>query len=67
MRQLKGDGTDNFDGSVDGGSVKSSALGTELNRKITVIKKQGGARIFHIRRHSGVPIIHPTVKKHDFI
>jgi len=38
VRKLKGDGTENFDGSVDSGSMKSSAIGTELNRKITVIK-----------------------------
>jgi len=67
MRQLRGDGTENFDGSVDGGSLKSSALGTELNRKITDIRKKGGARIFHVRRYSGVPLIHPTNKKHDYI
>ena len=60
IRKIKGDGTDNFEGSVDGGSLKSSAIGTELNRKITDIKKKTGARVSHVRRYSGVPLIHPT-------
>lgn len=64
MREMRGE--DDLGGSIDG-SMQSSAIGTELNRKITVIKKEGGARIFHIRRHSGVPLIHPTIRKHDYI
>lgn len=67
MRKIKGDGTENYEGSVDSGSLQSSAIGTELNRKITVIKQKGQARIFHIRRYSGIPLIHPTNKKHDYI
>ena len=64
MREIRGE--DELGGSIDG-SLSSSAIGTELNRKITVLRKEGGARIFHIRRHSGVPLIHPTNRKHDYI
>lgn len=64
MREIRGE--DELGGSIDG-SMNSSAIGTELNRKITVIKKEGGARIFHVNRHSGVPLIHPTIRKHDYI
>jgi len=64
MREIRGE--NELGGSIDG-SMNSSAIGTELNRKITVIKKEGGARIFHVNRHSGVPLIHPTIRKHDYI
>lgn len=48
---------DNLDGSIDGSNKDSSFIGSELNRKITDIKKQGGAWIFHVRRHSGEALI----------
>lgn len=38
-----------------------------MNRKITIIKQKGGARVFHVRRYSGEPTMHPRDRVHDYI
>lgn len=48
-------------------SLDSSCLGTELNRRVTAIKKKNGATTFHILRHTAIPMIHPTNRKYDYI